>query len=312
MQRQRNYTFLQEAYSEDKRDDQANEWDLFLYESMIEHSYRPDSTALILLGLALLDAVILDNIGDSVKDSDKRKLSKTAQLYMDNGIPRDNTIQQSIYNQMYYHLALPYYKTHYTDKYIPPDYETRNVIEQASKNQALNETFHAMNYLNQCREYVDKQNVQLDSHQYIQEVSKNPYTQRLTPISNSIKNGTLDGGTHKPRLDFNLHIEDTEIYLKNVSKFESKIYANSRHYILGQEIPYSHKTWLWSHKQRTRHSFMEGQTVPINDPFVVTNERTGEVSNLMFPRDYARDGNGANTINCGCDVHYHNSKKVIV
>lgn len=309
MQRQRNSIFLQEAYSEDNG--QANDWDLFLYESMIEHSYTPDNTALILLAMGLIDAFILDELGDDISSKDKRKLPKTSQIYLDNGLPRDSTILQGMYNQFYYHLALPWYKSNYTDPYIPLDYDTRSVIEQSAKLQATNETNHAFDYFTKCRDYVAMQNVVIDSHEYIKSVVEKPSIQRITPISQNIKSGTLVGETSKPKINFHLHMEDANIYLKNVSEFESRIYANSRHYILGQEVPYSHKTWLWSHNRRTRHSFMEGQTVLINEPFVVTNERTGEVSNLMFPRDYARDPSGANTINCGCEVHYHNNKKVM-
>ena len=95
--------------------------------------------------------------------------------------------------------------------------------------------------------------------------------------------------------------------MKNVAEYEAVTYANARAVILGKNEIYKTKTWVWSHKAHTRHSNMSGNTVPVNDPFYVVNEKTGEACNLMFPRDYARDLSGANTVNCGCSVKYNRS-----
>ncbi len=308
MQRLKNSIFLQEAYSEGSNE-YANDWDLFLYESMVEHSYKPDHKPLLILLFAMFDAHVLTELGDEVSSKSLSKLDKNTQYFYRNGLPRNDTIQQTMYNNIYYKMAHPWYKIHFGDPFIPNDYETRSVIDQHSKAHSIEEANYAFRYLMRCMDYVSEQNVTLDSDKYIKEITKNHEKRRSTPISNNIKNGELSGGKQKPLLDLDLHIKDSFTYLHNVSEFEAKVYANSRAFILGHKEPYSHKTWIWSRKQKTRHSFMEGQTVPINEPFQVVNERTGEMSNLMFPRDYARDSSGANTINCGCDVHYHNNTK---
>ena len=308
MQRLKNSIFLQEAYSEDNSD-LANEWDLFLYESMVEHSLKPDYKPLVVLLTSMFDAYALNEIGDDVSEKDLSKLNKDTQRFYTNGLPRDETFKQMLYNHYYFDIARPHYNVNFHDPYIPRDYDTRAVIDKSSKEHSINEANITYDYFNKCKNYIAEQNVKINSKDYIKDVVKNPQKRRITSISNTIKNGSLTGGKNKPIIDLDLHIKDSFVYLHNVSEFEAKIYANSRHYILGQQEPYSHKTWLWSHNQRTRHSFMEGQTVPINEPFTVINEVTGEMSNLMFPRDYARDGSGSNTINCGCDVHYHNNTK---
>lgn len=308
MQRLKSYIFLQEAYSEDNND-LANEWDLFLYESMVEHTFKPDHKPLLIFLLSMMDSHILTEVADDVSQEDVAKLGKTTESFYVNGLPRNETIQQILYNHYFHDIARPWYNVNYHDPYIPLDFETRAVIENGAKLHALNESVIAYDYFNKCKEYVADQNIRIDGKEYVKEVAKNPVQRRITPISNTIKSGNLQGDNKKPHIDLDLHVKDSFVYLHNLSEFEAKVYANSRSNILGHDEPYSHKTWIWSRKQRTRHSFMEGQTVRINEPFQVVNERTGEMSNLMFPRDYARDGSGANTINCGCDVSYHNNSK---
>jgi hypothetical protein len=65
------------------------------------------------------------------------------------------------------------------------------------------------------------------------------------------------------------------------------------------------KTWVWSGLKRTRHSGMDGETVPLKDTFTVINEREGDTDELLFPGDFHHDRNGCSNIcNCGCEVVY--------
>jgi uncharacterized protein with gpF-like domain len=59
-------------------------------------------------------------------------------------------------------------------------------------------------------------------------------------------------------------------------------------------LPGLKKRWLHSGKRRPRpdHAAAHGQTVPVNDPFVIAGEP------LMYPRD--PEASAGNTINCGC------------
>jgi hypothetical protein len=112
-------------------------------------------------------------------------------------------------------------------------------------------------------------------------------------------------------MDMNYIVNNIKGYVDKTSEFESVIYANANTLHQVGERAYGEKVWLWSGKKRTRHRGMDGVTVPVNDPFIVTNEMTGETCELMYPRDYARDPSGANTVNCGCDVIYPENKELL-
>lgn len=274
---------------------------------MVEHQFKPDWKPSAFIMTCMLDALILSELADEVSKRDLKEVTPTLALYYKSNVSREN-FENRLYNNIYYQIASPLYHVNYIDPYIPNTFDTRSVIERSAKEHALNEARLTHQYYMNCKEYIENQNVRINPHEYLDEIKNKPTSPRTPLIQRTIKDGSLKGGRNKPKLDFNLHFKDTFNYLHNVSKFESKVYANALAFGKGTDVPYSHKTWIWSHKVKTRHKFMQGQTVPINEPFVVTNERTGEMSNLMFPRDYARDVTGANTINCGCDVDYHNNK----
>lgn len=284
--------------------DNVNDFDLFLYESMVEHQFKPDFNSTAFVTLAMLDALVLSELAET--DFDKKSLNDTTRFYYDKGLPSTEHLKTRLYNNIYYNISSPLYHSNFIDPYIPNSYEVRSIVESSAKAHAINEAELAFNYMNTCFDYVKQQDVVIDAKSYITGVKNSPSKQRLSILNNSVKTGELTGGKHKPKLDLNVHFKDSFRYLHQASRFEAKVYANALAHGLGKDLPYSHKTWHWSHKVKTRHKFMEGQTVPINEPFVVTNERTGEMSFLMFPRDYARDISGANTSNCGCDVSYHN------
>lgn len=66
---------------------------------------------------------------------------------------------------------------------------------------------------------------------------------------------------------------------------------------------YTEKYWIWSQAEDTRHSEMDGETVFIDEMFVVTNEVTGEEDEGRFPRDYD-NMSPSNAYNCLCDIGY--------
>ena len=69
---------------------------------------------------------------------------------------------------------------------------------------------------------------------------------------------------------------------------------------------YTHKRWIWSELENTRHSNMDGVIVDFYDLFTVRNEVNGDVDGLLFPGDVENYVNPSNVINCGCDVEYIN------
>lgn len=73
----------------------------------------------------------------------------------------------------------------------------------------------------------------------------------------------------------------------------------------GEDPARAEKMWIWSGMQNTRHSGMDGETVPVKDFFIVYNEQTGDTDELLFPGDFQHDRNGcSNVCNCECDVMY--------
>lgn len=68
-----------------------------------------------------------------------------------------------------------------------------------------------------------------------------------------------------------------------------------------KSVPGMKKLWRRSGKlhSRAQHDAIDGQVQEVNDPFQITDPRTGEVIELLFPRDPA--GPPGETINCGCE-----------
>lgn len=255
---------------------------------------------------SLIDFQILYYLGDSV-DLDMIKdvlpYSLTAN-FLRFGIPSDDTILQKLYNYVYYEIVYPLFlKNYITDPNIPNDYNTRSVVTQSSKSYAVNESKIFLNLLKNSFDYVTSisSNANIDSNQYLRTINENPTISRYQAIKKTLNKGELPYFSKIPNMNFKQYIQNSIAYVDTAGEFESVIYANAINGIWKPK-PYGVKTWVWSGKKKTRHRGMEGVTVNVNDPFTVVNEMTGETAQLMFPRDYARDITGANTVNCGCDV----------
>lgn len=310
---QKSYTSpLQEAYLEDNNGvdkELMNEWDLFLYESQVEHLKNVQTRPLTSYLYNMLDYTVLENKGDEHNYSLLKELMIGGGLYLllTNNLPFHTTINQNLYNYINHEITYPTFYQAFNKFEVPLDYYTRSTIENNAKEYAINESKFQQSYLEHCITYIKNQDITIDSRQYLKQIRKNPMIARSTCISNALKSGSLTGGIRRPRMNMKLTVTDMVQHMKNVAEYEAVTYANARAVILGKNEIYKTKTWVWSHKAHTRHSNMSGNTVPVNDPFYVVNEKTGEACNLMFPRDYARDLSGANTVNCGCSVKYNRS-----
>lgn len=255
---------------------------------------------------SLIDFQILYYLGDSV-DLDMIKDVLPYYLtanFLRFGIPSDDTILQKLYNYVYYEIVYPLFlKNYITDPNIPNDYNTRSVVTQSSKSYAVNESKIFLNLLKNSFDYVTSisSNANIDSNQYLRTINENPTISRYQAIKKTLNKGELPYFSKIPNMNFKQYIQNSIAYVDTAGEFESVIYANAINGIWKPK-PYGVKTWVWSGKKKTRHRGMEGVTVNVNDPFTVVNEMTGETAQLMFPRDYARDITGANTVNCGCDV----------
>ncbi|MDR1018658.1 MAG: hypothetical protein LBM02_08165 [Lachnospiraceae bacterium] len=81
-------------------------------------------------------------------------------------------------------------------------------------------------------------------------------------------------------------------------KMEKARLKNEERISQGRDPLYIAKEWNWSGLANTRHSGMDGQVVALEEPFIVTNEITGDVDEMQHPQD--GNGSAANEINCGC------------
>lgn len=284
-------------------------WDLFRYESMIEHNTTPQIQPLVNFENLLLDYLIIKALTNKIDYNNLKHKNKTLYTFFSKGSPNQSTIQQNLYNYNYNEICKPYYTLAFNDKYIPNDYNTRSVVENSAKLYAMNEAQIQFDYLKKCETFLNQQTATINQNKYLNEVIKHPNKQRTSIILNSLEKGSSLSTKGRPLMDFYRFAEGTSRYIKNTSEFQSVLYANARQKILGRLPPYLYKHWIWSGKVVTRHKFMHGQTVPVNEPFIVTNERNGETCTLMYPRDYANDSTGSNTNNCGCSVTYDNKPK---
>lgn len=93
--------------------------------------------------------------------------------------------------------------------------------------------------------------------------------------------------------------------LQNEAGRDLAKYQNEMARRLGVEEPNKWKTWIWTGRgDTTRHESNDGQTVLFDEPFIIENDDTGEIDEMMYPLDpTVTSGNGWI---CYCEVHYHN------
>ena len=268
---------------------------------------------------AIIDALILSELSDLERDDYEDTILTTLLLLMlKNGLPRKKTIDNTLYNYNYHGITYPIYRNLLlAEPFLTNNYESRVFIENNARSNAQNETKFQHKHLENVKTYITElpATTQIDGKKYTKIIQQHPNMNRTNVLNQSLKHGSLKGGVRKPQLNIPTVVDNTIKHIKNQANYHVKRYANRLSNMLGFKTPYTTKTWIWSGKVKTRHRMMSGATVPFDEPFLVTNERTGESCELRFPRDYANDLTGANTVNCGCSVSYDrnkNSKKNIM
>lgn len=103
------------------------------------------------------------------------------------------------------------------------------------------------------------------------------------------------------------NLEATAENLLRQSQMQSqheKINAINDNYINeGKDKVYNGKEWIWTGAgQTTRHASNHLQKRQLNEPFIITNDSTLEIDELMYPSDPA--GGYGNTFICYCEVEY--------
>lgn len=157
-------------------------------------------------------------------------------------------------------------------------------------------------------QYVEKnlQQAQFDIAKYNSQTAKLSSTvSRQSILERSLTNGKMYNGRELSYKQLNNLSKDLEKYKQTLIQDQLWTDANKNAAENGLDPVMTHKVWIWSGLEKTRHSQMDEQTVEINEMFDVENEITGDTDQLRFPRDVENDSNGCSNIcNCGCDVEY--------
>lgn len=157
-------------------------------------------------------------------------------------------------------------------------------------------------------QYVEKtlQQASVDITKYNAQANKLSGTvSRQTILERSLTDGKMYNGRELSYKQLNNLSKDLEQFKQ--TQIEDQLWNDANQEALrnGLDPIKTHKTWIWSNLEKTRHAGMDGETVPIDELFLVVNDVTGEADSLRFPRDIENDSNGCSNIcNCGCDVEY--------
>jgi len=157
-------------------------------------------------------------------------------------------------------------------------------------------------------QYVEKSlnQAQFDITKYNSQANKLSSTvSRQSILERSLTNGKMYNGRELSYKELNNLSKDLEKYKQ--THIEDQLWqdANKNAVENGLDPVKTHKVWIWSALEKTRHSGMDGVTVEMSEMFDVENEVTGDMDQLRFPRDVENDSNGcSNVCNCGCDIEY--------
>lgn len=88
-----------------------------------------------------------------------------------------------------------------------------------------------------------------------------------------------------------------------ISQHEKINSINENYLADGKDKVYNGKEWIWTGAGKTtRHYSNHLQKRSLNEPFIITNDATLEIDDLMYPSD--PNGSFGNTFVCYCDVEY--------
>lgn len=157
-------------------------------------------------------------------------------------------------------------------------------------------------------QYVEKSlnQAQIDITKYNSQASKLSSTvSRQSILERCVTNGKMYNGRELSYRQLSNLSKDLEQYKQTLIQDQLWTDANKEAAANNLDPVMTHKVWVWSQLEKTRHAGMEGQTVEMADMFDVVNDVTGDTDQLRFPRDVENDSNGCSNIcNCGCDVDY--------
>ena len=129
-----------------------------------------------------------------------------------------------------------------------------------------------------------------------------PPSKRQAWLERNLERGASYNKTYTYK-ELNQLSQDLERYKTNRLDYEKALLENRQANREGYEDINQTKTWIWSTLERTRHSQMDGETIPVTSKFEVFNEQNGDVDYLLFPGDVSNDHNNCSNI-CNCQCSY--------
>ena len=129
-----------------------------------------------------------------------------------------------------------------------------------------------------------------------------PPSKRQAWLERNLERGASYNKTYTYK-ELNQLSQDLERYKTNRLDYEKALMENRQANREGYDNVNQTKTWIWSTLENTRHSQMDGETIPVTSKFEVFNEQNGDVDYLLFPGDVSNDHNNCSNI-CNCQCSY--------
>lgn len=171
--------------------------------------------------------------------------------------------------------------------------------------------------INRNLDYVEQvmRNYNISTKEYTKLVKDKPYVNRqkiLTTLARRSNELLVSEGLNIPSNVFSYRdLETTATSLLRQSQmtagYEEANSINEEAVNNGKSPVYTHKKWVWTGAgATTRHESNNMQTVPVDEPFIVVNDKTLEIDEMMYPCDPA--GSPGNSYICYCEVDYTNEE----
>jgi len=248
---------------------------------------------------------------DTLQEYNDNLIDKKVNLYYQNYDEEDNfydsfstaMIFATLFNMNYRYIVKDFNKL-LKNPFIKDNPLFMNIVkhsaEKTTKLIAEKETERVVKNIG----YVDRilKESKIDIDKYNSMVSSG--LSRKEILEKTITEGKTYSGQDLSYKQLNNLAKDLEGYKSHRVDYDTALLINQEAVANGLPPVYTHKRWIWSQLEKTRHSNMDGEVIELEERFTVTNEVTGDVDFLLFPGDVENYSNVGNVINCKCDVEY--------
>ncbi len=180
---------------------------------------------------------------------------------------------------------------------------TRNLISVSADNTARIiselETERVLKNLEYVERTLEQSKIDLDKYNSLSE-KLSPTVSRQEILERSLEEGKMYNGRDLSYKELNNLAKNLENYKTHRVDYDKALAINEEARANGLPPVYTHKKWIWSGLENTRHSGMDDEIVELEDMFEVKNEVSGDIDHLLFPGDVENYRNPGQIINCGC------------